>query len=177
MYEDKGFKAIAAILAAALVLFLLPALIYQPEGDGYLSSGSVSANGKATAEREIFVGGAVILEGFYTVKPSTTYGEFFTAVGLYANAHIFSYNDDTYINFNADSLIINFFDEGELMYAVNANTAEITELMSAGIPEYIALEIIAARVKAGGAFSEKYQLKDYIDAAHYEYIDYRIYCV
>lgn len=163
-------RAVTIIIAAVVVFALLPGqFFYQPGKIAGTGSAAVTGSLQDT-RRSVFVGGAVVNEGYYTITPQNTYGDIFSAAGLLQNSYTLAYNTDKYVDFAADSIIIGFWQHQSAERAVNiAGIVEIAPLVAVGIDQTIARIIIGAEI------AQKDDLKDILGEDVYLSVYYKLY--
>jgi len=170
MNNDKGIR-FSIILVFALAVTVL---VSAPFLSVYSKNGGRSARLKPSKYVEIYVCGAVMHEGKYTLKENSLYRELFAECELYTNSHIGKFDYDKIITLTDSMIIIDFYEDSEIKHCVNINSDDGQAFLNAGIDADLFVKITANR---GAGYNCKEDLKAVLTAEEYNYLCYRIYCI
>ncbi|MDD3831904.1 MAG: hypothetical protein PHW00_04550 [Clostridia bacterium] len=120
-------------------------------------------------QHTVYIGGAVINEGYYVCTEGDTYYDLLSRAGLLSCSYCHASYYDQY-DFSSTTLIIDYMINGELYYSINANGIFFDDFAS----QYGITSDQIEQCKTSGAFTSKTQLRQLFGTL-YEQVHYMIY--
>ncbi len=145
---DAGFLF---LVFAGVIMTICPLLLRAPLNAPEQAPRSLETIEFSSAkdfEVEIFVGGAVQREGYYTISAFTDYGQLLSYAGLHDQA-AHDLTDGLAVDLLRPYIIIGYTEHGKYFDSININYCSLESLLAADIAEDIAARIISMRPQNG----------------------------